>query len=205
MRGRAVPRLFFERNPQSPISWRSDDSRLFPLCACPAGVVRAPSRFCFCPGHFGDHTRPGSAAAPLPLPLAGQDRLPLRRRHLDGQPEWRRGRAAYLQRASGRGPVLLARRRLDRLLGPPERQHRRLHHPRLGRRTPPHHLAPGGQRRGGMVAGRQGSTDRQHGGQLSPLPAPLPRSCRRLWRSRAAATALRLPGLLLARRPIHNL
>ena len=87
-------------------------------------------------------SRPAPAAPPLPQP--GQDRLPLRRRHLDGQPPGRRGRAAHLGRQGERRPVLLAGRRLDRLLGPPARQHRRLRHPGRGRRSPPHHLAPGG-------------------------------------------------------------
>jgi tricorn protease len=50
-----------------------------------------------------------SAAAPASLllrfpSLAGQDRLPLRRRHLDGGAEGRRGRAAHLQRQGDAGP-----------------------------------------------------------------------------------------------------
>ena len=138
-------------------------------------------------------------------PSRRKDRLPLRRRHLDRQPAGRRSRAAHLQRACGGRSVLFARRRPDRLLRPPARQHRRLRRSCGGRRSPPHHVAPGGQRGSGLVARRQGCPDRQRRRQLSPLPQALPGPRRRLRHARAPAAALRRARLVFARRPVDRL
>src|ERR1035437_2869991 len=77
---------------------------------------------------------PGAPSAPQPLPEPGQNRLPLCRRRMDGQPPGRRCRAPHFERQSQRRSVLFTRRRMDRLLGPPARQQRCLCHPRqIGR------------------------------------------------------------------------